>query len=531
MALHKSKASHYVMLLGKLIVTTISNELRQDTWHRLSPWAILYFILTFGYRFIFNGLLNLLPVVVVFIVNVERKLFWGSLAIAAGLLFLVAFGVAYYLTFRFRISSDGRLHVHKGVFTKERLVLRFGRIQNINLTTPIYFAPFARTNCQVDAAGSSGNEIVLPALAVEAAQQMRSYILAAKEGHIEPQLEQETSSESDASPYLTLSNGEVAKFGLMSNMALLALATMMPVINMLDEVFSAYLVDPLEAFFADQAAVAVHASMLTIAVLVFAAVFVTVGASVIMSLLRFFNFEFYVEAERFRRVAGLLERQQLTMRFNKVQTITLKQNWVGVLLKRFTLEIAQVATNKVPQKASKDKQSLLLPVLTQAQSEDVIHTLYPWFDLTKLTFNGVSKRYLWHRIWLFGVLPIGVITGVLVALNGWQFAAVLLGGVPLCCYHFYVYKRLGWQLVEHDGRVFLWHRQGLVGCRYSVCELYKGQQVHVTQTPLMVRANVASVSIQMASKSLHLPFMPMADATLLADHILYQMESNQQAWF
>ncbi|WP_462156892.1 PH domain-containing protein [Pseudoalteromonas sp. GB56] len=271
--------------------------------------------------------------------------------------------------------------------------------------------------------------------------------------------------------------------------------------------------------------------MLTIAVLVFAAIFVTVGASVIMALLRFFNFEFYVEAERFRRVAGLLERQQLTMRFNKVQTLTLKQNWVGVLLKRFTLEIAQVATNKVPQKASKDKQSLLLPVLTQAQADDVMHTLYPWFDFEKLTFNGVSKRYFWHRIWLLGLLPIGVITSVLVTINGWQFAAILLGLVPLSCYHYYVYKRLGWQIVEYDGRVFLWHRQGLAGCRYSVCELYKGQQVHVTQTLLMARANVATISIQMASKSLHLPFVPLADATLLADRMIYQIERNRQAWF
>ncbi len=239
------------MLLDKPIVTITNNELRQDTWHRLSPWAIVYFILIFGYRFIFKGLLNLLPVVVVFIVNVERKLFWGSLAIAAGLIFLVGFGVAYYLTFRFRISSDGRLHVHKGVFTKERLVLPFGRIQNINLTTPIYFAPFARTNCQVDAAGSSGNEIVLPALAKETAQQMRSYILAAKDDHVEPEQELDNAAEFDNSPHLTLSNSEVAKFGLMSNMALLALATMMPIINMLDDVFSAYMVEPLEAFFKD----------------------------------------------------------------------------------------------------------------------------------------------------------------------------------------------------------------------------------------------------------------------------------------
>lgn len=511
---------------------TNHSKLSPDQWHRLSPWAIVYFILTFGYRFIFNGLLNLLPALVIFIVNVERKLFWGSLAIVVGVIALIAFGSAYYATFRFRISSDGRLHVHKGVFTKERLVLRFTRIQNINLTTPFYFAPIKRTNCQVDAAGSSGKEIVLPALVLADAEQMRSFILAVKDEQQDSEQEaSEVQAATEEVADLSLSNSEVAKFGLMSNMALLALATLMPIINMLDDAFSAYLVDPLEAFFTNQTVLTVNASLLTITVLVFAALFVTVGASVIMALLRFFNFEFYVEAERFRRVAGLLERQQLTMRFSKIQTVTLKQNWMGVLLNRFTLEFAQIATSKTPQKAAKDKQSLLLPVLQLSQAHTVIQTLFPWFDLTKHTFNAVSPRYFWHRLWLLGAVPIGVITCVLVWLHGWQFSLVALMMAPLAIYHFYVFKRLGWQIARHDNKVFLLHRQGLIGSRFTLCELYKGQQVHVTQTPFMARANVASVTIQMASKTLRLPFMPQEHALMLANMLAYHIQTEQRAWF
>ena len=93
-------------------------------WQRLSPWAILYFIVNTGYRLIADGFLNMLPVLVLFVVNVERKIFWATWGGGIALLALVAYGCAYYATFRFRVQGDAQVLLHKGVFTKERLALR-----------------------------------------------------------------------------------------------------------------------------------------------------------------------------------------------------------------------------------------------------------------------------------------------------------------------------------------------------------------------------------------------------------------------
>ncbi|TMP86022.1 stress protein [Pseudoalteromonas ruthenica] len=498
-------------------------------WQRLSPWAILYFIVNTGYRLIADGFLNMLPVLVLFVVNVERKIFWATWGGGIALLALVAYGCAYYATFRFRVQGDAQVLLHKGVFTKERLALRFTRVQNINLATPFYFAPLGRTNCQFDAAGSSDKEIVLPALSNAHAQQLRRFILASKQRSDEEEADTEQEAQVATSADLALPNHEVAKYGLMSNMALLALAALMPIVNMVDGLFEQVVIANLDAFFNAHDLLAAYAEELTLITLLIAAVILTVGGSVIMALLRFYNFELFIEQARFRRVAGLLERQQLSMCFTKVQSATIKQNWVAVLLRRYTLSFAQVAT--FGPKHQQDKQSLILPVLTHAQMTQMMATMFPWFANYDSDLQPVSRRYFWHRVGLFAALPLATVSCSLAAFLHWAFIALALLILPLALYHYCIYKRLGWQLVSHQGQEFLIHRSGLIGSVLTVCELFKAQQVSVVQTALMAKAQVATISIQFASKRLTLPFMPEQQARMLADRLLFHIETDQRAWF
>ncbi|WP_351059954.1 PH domain-containing protein, partial [Psychrobacter sp. TB20-MNA-CIBAN-0197] len=65
---------------------------------------------------------------------------------------------------------------NKGVFKKERLTLKFGRVQNVNIAEPFYFTPVNLVNCIFDAAGSVSQEVVLPGVTKVYAQQMRKQI-------------------------------------------------------------------------------------------------------------------------------------------------------------------------------------------------------------------------------------------------------------------------------------------------------------------------------------------------------------------
>ncbi|WP_350608633.1 PH domain-containing protein, partial [Pseudoalteromonas sp. MER144-MNA-CIBAN-0113] len=93
--------------------------------------------------------------------------FWGQIAGAVALVALLIYSFLYYKSFRFCISEEHEILLKKGVFKKERLTLKFARVQNVNIAEPFYFTPINLVNCIFDAAGSVAQEVVLPGITKE----------------------------------------------------------------------------------------------------------------------------------------------------------------------------------------------------------------------------------------------------------------------------------------------------------------------------------------------------------------------------
>lgn len=183
-------------------------------WQRVSPWALVYFIVHFAFRFVKDGVFNLLPIMIVFVTQVENKLFWGQIAIAVAVVALLIYSFAYYLNFRFCITDEHDILLNKGVFKKERLTLNFLRVQNVNIAEPFYFKPLSLVNCIFDAAGSTSQEAVLPGVTTQYAEQLREQVLAYKATQQQQAYaKQQTDDLESTEPQqcLTLSNKEVAK--------------------------------------------------------------------------------------------------------------------------------------------------------------------------------------------------------------------------------------------------------------------------------------------------------------------------------
>jgi len=278
-------------------------------WQRVSPWALLYFIVHFALRFIKDGLLNLLPILVLFVTQVEQKLFWGQIAVAVASLVLVLYAFAYYRNFKYRITDGHEILLNKGVFKKERLTLKFARVQNVNIAEPFYFQPVNLVNCIFDAAGSSAQEAVIPGVKLSYAEQVREQVMEFKaqlQQQEQPSIEQ--SEATDTLQTLTISNAEIAKFGLMSNMAILALAALAPFMNVIFEYLEKTIINRLEAILNEQAAFVGSAAAIAVLIMVVAIVLCAILLSVVMALVRFFNFQLYFQDDKFKRVAGLFER-------------------------------------------------------------------------------------------------------------------------------------------------------------------------------------------------------------------------------
>ena len=510
---------------------TISEEQSSSLhWQKVSPWAVLYFVVYFSVRFVKDGLLNLLPMLVVFVTQVENKLFWAQVAGAIAIVTLLIYSILYYINFKFCISDDHEILLNKGVFKKERLTLKFSRVQNVNIAEPFYFTPVNLVNCIFDAAGSVTQEAVLPGVTKAYAQQMRKQIFAFK-AQQQPDEKTPSSEHFEAENSLRISNKEIAKFGLMSNMAILAMAAIAPFINVLVDFLEQQIIAKVEGFYQQElgllARAATFAMITLIALLVLTAVMLSVG----MSLIRFYNFELYFKGQKFKRIAGLLERHQLSMSMDKVQSIVIKQNLMGRLLKRFTVECLQASSGGIAAgvAAKKNKQTLVLPVLNSEQVDSVCQWIYPWFNSKKLQFNGAERALLYKNLSFYALIPSAIVLlgCYLGDFNAWLSLGVLLilaGLVTLA------YQRYGYYLHEDNGRFYMVVRKGMIGVHYRVFELYKAQSARSISTYFMRRAGLKSLYIQLASGFAFMPYIKQQDADYIIDFTLYQAESTQRNW-
>lgn len=510
---------------------TISEEQSSSLhWQKVSPWAVLYFVVYFSVRFVKDGLLNLLPMLVVFVTQVENKLFWAQVAGAIAIVTLLIYSILYYINFKFCISDDHEILLNKGVFKKERLTLKFSRVQNVNIAEPFYFTPVNLVNCIFDAAGSVTQEAVLPGVTKAYAQQMRKQIFAFK-AQQQPDEQTPSSEHFEAENSLRISNKEIAKFGLMSNMAILAMAAIAPFINVLVDFLEQQIIAKVEGFYQQElgllASAATFAMITLIALLVLTAVMLSVG----MSLIRFYNFELYFKGQKFKRIAGLLERHQLSMSMDKVQSIVIKQNLMGRLLKRFTVECLQASSGGIAAgvAAKKNKQTLVLPVLNSEQVDSICQWIYPWFNSKKLQFNGAERALLYKNLSFYALIPSAIVLlgCYLGDFNAWLSLGVLLilaGLVTL------TYQRYGYYLHEDNGRFYMVVRKGMIGVHYRVFELYKAQSARSISTYFMRRAGLKSLYIQLASGFAFMPYIKQQDADYIIDFTLYQAESTQRNW-
>ncbi|KTF13682.1 PH domain-containing protein [Pseudoalteromonas sp. H105] len=508
--------------------------MNKQHWQRVSPWALVYFVLHFAYRFVKDGIFNLLPIAVVFVTQVQNKLFWGQIAAAVAVVALLVYSIAYYINFRFCITDDHDIMLNKGVFKKERLTLSFLRVQNVNIAEPFYFKPLGLVNCIFDAAGSVSQEVVLPGVTTHYAESMREQVLTYKEVE-DKELTSSSSQYVQNDPLLSLmlSNKEVAKFGLMSNMAILALAALAPFMNVIFDYLEDAVIKRLEVFYEQEVGTLVNAAALAVFSILFLVILVAVLLSVIMSLIRFYNYELYFKEGKFKRIAGLLERHQLSVSLEKVQSIVIKQNLIARLLNRYTIQCFQATSGLAA--GAKSKQSLVMPVLNIAQVNQTLLWVYPWlnrdnFDFKALNFKGVEKALLYKNTVFYALLPsliIGVggyISDVLHPLHG------VVGFCFLSVFVYLSYVRYGYYFYQHNGRYYGIFRSGMLGVQYRVFELYKAQSARSISTFLMRNSDLKSLSIQLASGSVSLPYLKSHIANDIIDFTLLQAESEQRRW-
>jgi len=514
---------------------TVNRDSSANQWHRLSPLAVVYFIIKFTFQFLKESIFSLAPLLAIFITNVEQKLFWASIAGVALVSIMIGSSFLYYLNFRFRISKDEIL-VRKGVFKKERLTLNFGRIQNVNIATPFYFSPLGLVNCIFDSAGSIRSEINLPGVSLDYANQLRQQIFSHKEhAQSSDKTQAATQSEIQQTPntidnnndgdlVIALSNWESAKFGFTSNMMLIVFVFFAGAMEHIIDWFEAAIVPHLMNFFISMAASEVNAKLFSIVAIVIAVAASFIIASVLGAWLRFFNYELYDEGHKVKRIAGLLERHQMSLSKHRVQAVSIKQNFMGKLLNRITVAYHQVSAN-ITQGVNKKKQDFLVPMLLPESWQQYSQLALDDFNVDVMEFTAIHPAYLRKNIAVFWGIPSIIL--LFICINTELSLLLPLALVAVGSLITYLrYKRYG---IWHNDE-FAAIRDGFLGYKFYIFPLFKVQQAQLTQTPMQKRLGLAHIEIQLAFKRLKVPYVQEDILKPLINLALHKAENSDRHW-
>lgn len=496
-----------------------------EQWQKVSPIAIIYFLISGGIKFVKDLALNMTPVIVLLMVSVEDKVFWLSISALLISSALILGSILYYFSFRFKVIEE-QVIVHKGIFNKEDISLKFDRIQNVNVSIPWYFTPFKLVNCILDSAGSTSKEIIIPGIDIGYAEELSKKVHSFQHQQTENQEKDIHLGEVEISePTLRIGPKEIIKYSLTNTVILIFAAALFPFIQKfvekLDLNIKGHLSDIVELLPLPKFA----AILVVFFTMLFLLLVVLMSISVVTSLIRFYRYEFYHEPKRLRRVAGLLERHQISIRKQKIQGITIKQNIIARLFNRVTLQIHQTQGSQI-NPAVGSKQRFIIPMLEADQWQSYASMAFSDFKAQELEFRPIERSYLYRNFRYFVLLPVLMLITVL-SFNfslyhlSWLFLLPL--GWLLC---WQKYRRYG---VWHDQN-FVVIRAGFLGINYTLFPLYKLQQVVLVQTLLQKPKEVAKLKLQLAFVRLSIPYLKQSFAEALMNLALYKIESTTKKW-
>lgn len=494
-----------------------------NQWQKVSILAILHFFFSRGLKLFRELFVNASPAMVGILVAFDDKVFWITSAVSAVVVLIITDVVVLYLTYRYRVESE-QIIIKHGLFTKEVLNLKYPRIQNINVSVPWYFKPFNLVRSTLDSAGSTAKEAEIPGITIERAEQISTIINEYQKLH---GFQGESKSEHDeptrTTNVLKLSNWEVTKFGFTNSMIFVFAGALFPVVEKISESTGIDFTEQLSnlAAMLPMNDVAAKIILVILSMLLFA--FSLLCITALGAFVRFYNYELHDEGKKLKRIAGLLERQTISLNKTKVQGVSVKQNVFARILGRVSVYFQQV---HVDAGGIGKRQSFIIPMLKPDQWQEQLHFIYPDLSDVELSFNRIDKQYLIKHIIYLSILPVSVLAIPLSILVTWQLIFLMALALPLISISYLRYKKYGYMVLDN----YLIIREGLIGTNFHIIHRFKAQHLSELTSPAQRRAGLATIRVQMAYKVFNVPYVPSENIRRIINEGIYLTETTEKHW-
>jgi len=506
--------------------------LSAEQWHRTSPLAAVFFLGRI-YRTIAQNAVQSLAPLVAFLFAYEGDL-GKKLVLGVGTFILVTIIIAglRYWFFLYQLT-DRSIRIRDGILRRTQTDIKYERLQGLTTEQSLLYRLFGLVTVKLDTAGSARQEAYLPAVGRPLAEELRRLSHAGSAG---PSRAVEEDSE-DAEPassasawraLLQLDARDMVRIGLSSGRVLVVLALLAPFLERWAEYAEENLSgDELARAAGNFAQWGLAGGMLLGLAIAIGVAIVLVILSILGAFIRFHRYTLEGDGTSLRSTAGLFTRYEHALRCDKVQVLAATQNPMLRLFDRYRARMQRASSNR-----REGRRSLAIPLCTHAQlsgvSAEVFGDEFPdaVLDPGSPRFVRISPRWIRSRTMLFGLLPSAFAAALLMPVVGPGALWLLAWSPVVAMVAWQRYRKIG-VFVAANGMVL---RDGFVGWRLRAFLNRKIQRVSIVQTPTQMRRQLATMRIYLASGSVRIPYLPIADASRLRDYLLYKVESSDLAW-
>jgi len=400
-------------------------------------------------------------------------LYW----LGGSFLFLLIWGIASWYRFRFRVE-EGELTIEHGVIIKKKLYLTSDRIQVIDISAGVVQRLFGLVAVEVKTAGSTSKQAKINAISRQRAEELKR-LLRSKENL---STEVGETNKTDEKIY-ALEKQDLLVAATTSGQLGVALSVVGGAFSQLDQIVSE---EQMIRFVENNIPRATSLTVILATIIV--ALVVSWGFSFLSTIIKYYDFEVVVRNDELLISRGLFERTQLTIPFDRIQAVQIKEE-----LLRQPFGYASLVIESAGYGEKEGNSATLFPIIHKHKMFEFIDEVIPEYHVQVKDRAGISRlglrRYLLRMLWI--TLPAIALGWAFVPYG--VFAWVLL--VPALVLGYQQWRDA--EVASAENTLVMTSR--LLSKTTAIIKKYRMQATRITQNPFQSRLDLCNLTVYVAS--------------------------------
>lgn len=464
------------------------------------------------------------PVLLIWLVKFEslnKVMVFGGIAAVIVIIAIISYLQYHFFTFHIDEETNEFI-IQKGVLNRTKIAIQLHKIQQVNINQSLIQRLVGVHKLEIDTAGSDKKEASISAISHELATILKERLInySAIENHIF----QENETEETPTSLLKISLISLIKIGFTSNYIKSFALLFVFFTTIMENVKQFETADNyVENQFSFLYSIPIVSSILIILLVVLSLVLIV---NLVRTIIKYFDFTIQKNKQSILLSYGLLATKNTLLNPNKVQKVTITQNFFQKKFDITTIGVHQASSDA---EKVKEKDKIEVPGCTQLESNEILKLL---FD--KLPQKGALFLPNWRKLAvnLFFLLLLPIVISLLVKLytdfftwNEWFIYSTIFtvfSGV-LIWFSYKNYKLF----VSND---FIIKQNGAWDIDNAIIEPFKIQAIETQQFFWQKSTNIGSVTLSTAGGNISFSTGNYTEIKNLVNYWLYQVEISDKNW-